>query len=537
MQPAPSTAPQVPPQTASGRRPRVARHLLVLLPLLLLLITGLRGIDFGKHWDERVQVDVLHTAIDSQTLLPKWYRYPSVIFWMTFGALAPEIAAEIPRDAAQMKATQARLNSTVESPEFRLRMRTVFLSVTCLTILWTYLLALTCFGSALGAFLAASCIGLSWEVAYHARWIAPDGVLMQFSTLTLLLLALAVTRRDSRWLVGAALAAGFSCGTKYTGGILLLPLLIAAAQVWKQRSMHARAVRAAGLLGVFVLAFVLTTPGAVLQPFIFLRHVGFEIDHYRTGHYGATIDSGLPHLAAMMRYLFVHLFSQQVALALLVSISAAIGLMHCVRRAPRTALLLASFPIAYLLYMSTQRVLFVRNLLFVAPVIAVFAAHGATGLWSSLGGSRRSAGARAQLAAAGMLGLALWAVNGSFLIMASESIRARDPDADVRAFSAWADARPDQRLFLSTRVAESLERLDLAAPANATRVDGPDVDAAAFFPAETISSSLRANRPGTALAIFGAMDVNFEFYPVWKEPKLLVYPAAAARDAGILGDG
>jgi len=553
MQSDPSIAPEQPPHDAPRARPsgpapgagrvgRLARHLVVLAPLLLLLGTGQRGIDFGKHWDERVQVEVLHTAIDTQTLLPKWYRYPSVIFWLTLGSLTPEILAQIPHTAAEMKATQASLNATVESPEFRLRTRSLFLFVTCLTVLWTYLLALSWHGRALEGFLAASCVGLSWEVAYHARWIAPDGILMQFSALTLLLLVLAVSRRNARWLVAAALSAGLACGTKYTGGILLLPLFVAAAQVWAQRPVAERILRSAGLALVFVFAFVLSTPGALLQPYIFTRHVGFEIEHYRTGHYGSSIEAGLPHLAAMGRYISTHLFSHQAVLALVVSICAAIGFVGSVRRAPRMALLLACFPIVYVLYMSTQRVLFVRNLLLVAPIIAVFAAHGATTLLTGLQGKKRpesaSRGRPAGVLAAGLLIAVVWLVNGSFLIRAGEGIRERDHDADVRAFSSWADDRTDLRLYISDRVARDMARLQLALPINGIRDRAAEVDAAAFFPAELAPDvQLAANRPGTALAIFGALDVNFAFYPAWKEPKLLVYPATAARAAGILSDG
>src|SRR5436309_7703532 len=70
----------------------------------------------------------------------------------------------------------------------------------------------------------------SLEIAYHARWVAPDAVQMQFAALWLMLFALALHSQKHvfGWLRVAAVAAGFSCGTKYQGGILLLPVLIYA---------------------------------------------------------------------------------------------------------------------------------------------------------------------------------------------------------------------------------------------------------------------------------------------------------------------
>ena len=533
----PAAEPGAPAALARGRSRGLLQHALVLLPLLLCFVTGLRGIDFGHHWDESIQVENLQRAIDTQTLLPKWYRYPSVLFWMTLGALTPEIASELPRNAEEMKATQARLTKVAKSNRFRLRLRSVFLVATCLSVLWTWVAAYLWRGSLLEAFLAASLLGLSWEVGYHARWVAPDGILMQFGALTLMLASLAIARRDGRWLWGAALAAGLGCGTKYTGGILLLPLWVGAWQVWRGRPAAARLGRCAGLTAAFALAFIASTPGAVLQPFVFLRHVGFEIEHYRTGHYGATVEAGLPHLVAILRYLGAHLFSWQSGLALAASGLSVAGAVLAVRRSPRRALLVGCVPLLYVLYMSTQRVMFVRNLLLVAPMLALFAAHGATRILDAVrerAARTGRASARWRWAAGGVVAV-LWGVNTPYLIAASQSIRDRDVDRDVRAAHAWLTGEADGRVFVSPRVRRKLGQLELALPDNATPDPRAAVDAALFFPAETPSNAqLEANRPGTSLAVFGPLDVNFPYYPAWPNPKVVAYPADAARRVGVL---
>lgn len=515
------------PQPPSGTR--AAWHLLLLLPLSFLLWSGLRGVDFGHHWDEAVQIENTDRAIENQTLLPKWYRYPSMLFWMTFASLGPELLeGGFPSDGEEMRAKQDKLSRVVRSEGFKLRLRGVFLLVTALTLIWTYVAAFLWRRNPFEALTAASFLALSWELGYHARWVAPDGVLMQFSALTLMFVALATSGGKSGWLFAAAVAAGLGCGTKYTGGILLLPVLLAA---WSQRSgSHWQFARNSAALGlVFLLSFVLTTPGAVLQPFVFVRHIGFEIEHYRSGHYGATIEAGGEHLGAMLRYLSAHLFSHHPVLSLAIAACGIFGLISLTKRAPAQALWIAAMPILYVVYMSTQRVMFVRNLLLIAPPLALLAAQG---VGQGLIRIRR----RGALAW-GLILAVLWSLQAPYLWRASESIRVRGDGLYVQEAYDWIQARPDQAIFITGRVQRKMVERGLEPPSNTTRQRGADVEAAVFFPTDTKSNAqLIANRPGTALAVFGPLDVNFPYYPAWANPKIVAYPAEAARQAGLLAE-
>src|SRR6516162_7795974 len=42
------------------------------------------GIDFGQHWDEPIHYNSIVQARQSHVLLPRWYHYPSMIFWLSF---------------------------------------------------------------------------------------------------------------------------------------------------------------------------------------------------------------------------------------------------------------------------------------------------------------------------------------------------------------------------------------------------------------------------------------------------------------------
>src|SRR5690349_4518854 len=115
------------------------RVLLLSLPVLALLaivwVTGIMGIDLGHHWDEPYNMGYVATAIRSQVLLPRYYNYPSVMFWLTLGSLAPSIPAAMRSEAFE-------ISEYVVSQQFLLQTRVIFLIVSSLAVVWIYLLVL-----------------------------------------------------------------------------------------------------------------------------------------------------------------------------------------------------------------------------------------------------------------------------------------------------------------------------------------------------------------------------------------------------------
>ncbi len=196
---------------------RVMRYAPLLLPLIILVGTGIRGLDFGLHWDERPwQIGPVKSMVESRTLLPGYYDYPSFDYWLNLLVLVPDVVTpQIPGESLR-----EHLIHTLDSHAYLMRLRAIYLVITSLTLVWVYLLALEYRRSWLEALFAASVVAGSWEVAYHARWVATDGILMQFAALTVLLAARALKRRSRSWLVAAAVAAGLGFGTKYPGGLL-----------------------------------------------------------------------------------------------------------------------------------------------------------------------------------------------------------------------------------------------------------------------------------------------------------------------------
>jgi hypothetical protein len=113
----------------------------------------------------------------------------------------------------------------------------------------------------------------------------------------------------------------------------------------------------------------------LLNPFLLLdidhaaHDISSEISHYAGGHPGATVDRGLPHLAATLGGLADDLGPALSALAI-------IGVVAGLRRNLRATVILVGVPGIHLLFMSLQRVQILRNVLAMLPVLAIFSALG-----------------------------------------------------------------------------------------------------------------------------------------------------------------
>ena len=196
----------------------------VLLPFLLLVGTGLRGLDFGLHWDERPwQIGPTKHMVQSATLLPGYYTYPSFDYWLNLAVLSPDVVT--PRKSGERLATH--LVRVLDSQAYLFRLRAVYLVIASLALVWVYLLVLQRGGAWSEALFASCVLGGSREIAYHLRWVASDGMLMQSGALTVLLALRAFDTRKQSWLMAAAAAAGVGFGTKYPGGLLVLPVALA----------------------------------------------------------------------------------------------------------------------------------------------------------------------------------------------------------------------------------------------------------------------------------------------------------------------
>jgi len=523
--------------TSGGTLSARATWLLFLIPLGWFLWSGARGIDFGNHWDEEIQLSLVQESIDDETFLPGWYNYSSISYWLALAALTPELVTSDlsgldplnPRESVAaptpgLRPVQDRLIEATKDPDFLLRTRGVFLCVSSLMLLGVFL-ASRAKGGPWEALFAAGLLATSFELSYHARWIAPDCILAAFVALFLATLIRLPSGRCN--LVCLGLIAGLATGTKYTGGLLLLPIFI----TWWRQVPERQPRQLARALGAFACTFLITTPGALLQPVRFWRDVAHESSHYSLHHHGFTVEGGLDHLGLNLQWLSMDLGSPYTVLALFISFLTLIGVVSSWRHDRFEAALLLVIPLAWLLFFSSRNVLFVRNLLPIAPFFALFAGRGLSFFANSLPERARPVAAA--------LGACVLVVNGAFAWSASESIRSRGTSDPVVELLTWLETeRGDRTVYISEPVARELYALQggsLPEGCHST-LDSP-ADLAAFRPGEIAldaetrkerskAGNLLSNVPGCLEASFGPREVNWEWYTTWQEPRIVVIERA-----------
>lgn len=480
----------------------------VLALLAFFIVCTWTGVDFGSHWDEYPWfIGPAGTAIRNGTILPASYLYPSLLHDITLIALTPELLRG--RDVAARMA---------ESKAFIFRMRRIMAVITSLTIVWLFLLVLVWRESPREALLAAAIGAGSWEVQYHARWVTVDPLVVQFGALTLLC-AVAGYRRASPWLLRAsAVAAGLACGAKYPAGLLLLTVLLAC---WFSES---RTRRIAEALVLFALTFLVTTPGAVLDTPRMLEGVFEGVRIYGSGWGVYTVSGPIEHARLLAEYIGLVLLSHTPLIAAFLTMAAVMGAIVTTRDDRRAALIVLSFPVVFLLYFSTQRVMIVRNVLVVMPFLAAFAAIGIGALLKR--GIRAPALRRVASAAVAVMLM----VNLAWLWTAAGTIK-RPAREYVAQLAEYLDAHPDRRFAISPRVLKELYAFDgRQRPAIASHA--PGVDAVVFFALDFPHMGVVANRRDTVERWFGAQEVNFNYYPTWPaaDRVLVVHPRELIRD-------
>jgi len=509
-------------------------RLLGALPVLglfaLFIITGLRGVDFGFHWDEHDwHIAPGRLMVQTGILLPKSYIYPSFDKWLVLipaAARGVRVAIESGGDPATIQAAMLKM---FDAGGYLLRVRAVFIVVSALAILWTYGAALALRFRRWEAFVAACGIALSWEYAYHARWAVTDCILVQFTALTMFMLALFHRTGKPFWLNAASVAAGLGMGTKYPGLILLFGVMVAGALTLPRTAYVAQVRRVVTLGAIASAVYLCTTPGTLLEPIVFVTDTRMMSNYYANNHHaGHTTAGGWDHARTVLEYFGVTLFSAHQWIALPMFVMAVVGGALWVKRDYRYAAFLVGFPCLFLLmFCSKYKVMIARNYLFLMPCFAIMMARtvGDIARWLPKPALRWAYGA-------GLL--AVFGIQVAWQIKAGESIRHYDPDQYVRQALDYVSRHPDTQFRVSKNVRASARAQHLTLPKNVVG-DHAGTQVVFFGIAEGPGSwNFQTNDAFLTKAVFGPLEVNFNWYAGWTgQDRLVVMTIEKARATGV----
>jgi Dolichyl-phosphate-mannose-protein mannosyltransferase len=519
-----------------------ARWLLIALPAVVLValfaITDIRGVDFGDHWDEvDWQVQPVRDMVNSGLLLPRASLYPTFGKWLTLLPAIPSAIGAALKKGSTTHDVQAAMMAKVNPPSYLLTVRCVYICVSALAIAWVYAAALALRRPWWEAFLAAAGLGLSWQYAYHARWVATDCLLVQFSALTLFMLALFSRQAKLRWLRAAAVTAGLATGSKFPGGVLLLPIVLASVTTLPHRSVRdlpAQLLRAVSLCAIAFGAYLLTTPATLLDPFNFADQLTFIAKYYEKGHWGYTVSGPAQHWRLVLTYFAVSFFSPHLPIAVALFACAVLGAVVWIRNDRPIGPVLVAFPVLFLAYFCGKyRAMIVRNYLFITPFLCILMARGVGEIFVRLARWQRLRFPWASAALAAVLMVALTA-NAVWLVQAGESIRHFDPARDVAQAVTYVSEHPQTRFLISNKVRALAAAQHLGLPTNVTK--DRNFDQVIFF-AEAEGPDgfhMKTNDPWMAKAVFGQREIDYGWYATWTgRDRVVAMTAAKARYAGV----
>lgn len=542
---------------------------------LFVFSTSIAGVDFGRYSDEsNFTIPLITKTVEKGVIIPGAYGYPSLWYSFSLIPLVPygidyilNHRSSIKLDHDSANVLQNFLVDVSKSHGFLLQTRTLFIFISLLTIFWIYILVRKWRNNITEAFFAAAIFGLSWEINYHVRWITPHGISMQFVILTILFLVYALKSKIYKnalgWLLIAASSAGIATGAKYPSGLLLVPLFITFYILFKQHTNDdSRAVKfffgyVIALLGVYGISFFLTTPGVLLDPIRFLGDVMHEIRVYLTDVGSYQVAPGLQHFLLIFHYLVLVLFSKYIFIAVSLFVLVVIGAISLIKEEKKIAIIFFSFPLLYVIFLSSLGTMYVRNLLELVPFLAILSARGISFLLDRT--VFKNTVVRYVFIS---LVSSLLFINAQWLVAAAKSIQERQSENYVAQLVSYVDSHQNIQFVVSEIIAKELKKFDEKNRVNINTHIVPSSQQAIFHAFEfVVDKKIRedivkndlplhkiadfaieqqkekkdvsrwtANRFNYTILWFGPYDANFNYYPNWfGNDRILVMPLNTAR--------
>jgi hypothetical protein len=326
------------------------------------------GLPFLWHPDEPANVGLGAHMVDNGTWNPHSFLYPSMLYDVV--AIVGRVQHALGGwhfDAGN--STQGMGTGYTTDPHLYLALRliTVALSVgTCVVVFGIVHLVTKRWWAAT---IAAALLAVSPLMVLNGVYITPD-TYSAFFTAFGLLAALWVLRRGRRLdYVIAGIAVGLAAGAKYDPAVVAVSVIIAhflrspgrdPAQAGaehldsdRKRPSWLRDAPLLVLAGITsIVAFLVTTPGAIMTPHAFVHDIRFVAHYYgTTGHAGNTGSS------------FVFYMQVLAHQGLLFTLMVACGLVSLMGRWRREALVVIGFVVCYTALISAQVVHFDREFL------------------------------------------------------------------------------------------------------------------------------------------------------------------------------
>lgn len=329
----------------------------VLAGGLALRLYGIRhGLPFVYHSDEALHFTNRAVAMFSDGMDPEYFQNPSGFTYLVHFALRFQYGGGWPfGDFRQITRQYA-----ADPSEIYETARELATLLCMLGVLAVYGVGRRLWGAMEGV-AAAAVLSFAFLTVAYSRYAVTDVGVLAPAAIALYATIRAHEDGRTRHFLLAGVAIGIAVGFKYTAGLLLAPLLLAAAL--RARADRATIAAAAAALVLSAIAFLVTTP-------YFLPHLGEAVTQLRAQSYEADVPKlGQP---AGNGHLF-YLRSLTWGLGWGAALAAVAGALLELRRDRLRGLLLALFPLLLFAYLGFAERFFGRWLMPAYPVLALLA--------------------------------------------------------------------------------------------------------------------------------------------------------------------
>jgi hypothetical protein len=454
-----------------------------------LFINGAIGIDFGYHWDEEIFVEQASDSFNSGVFLPHLYIYPSFCYYLVVfaGGIYKIFNSETP------------INALLLSSDFYVFIRYIFLFISSLTVIWVYLLTLKITKKTFISLFAGLLFCSSFEFCYHSRWAVSDCIAVQFAFLSTLILFLDTNFK--RKIIWSSLVAGIAIGTKYTAGIVCINILFYIFYDFFNKKEAENSIKELLRFVAFCfIGFIITTPGAICEPFLFAGSLIHQKNIYSTGHYGYTIQSGFPHFMKIIEYVVFVLFSDMSFVSVSFFILMVLGIIYIISKKELHVAVMFATMLIYIIFISTFKVMIVRNLLYVFPVFIVVAALGFDYL---LGLIRKQYVFILKFVFVIFIGFSIISV-----VSSSISIYNKNKIDYAREVKNYILKNPDKNFIFSPQISSLINIKN----SNEIILNNSYL---IFLKDEISCDKYIANKRKQFEKVIGVKDINLDYYPTW----------------------
>jgi 4-amino-4-deoxy-L-arabinose transferase-like glycosyltransferase len=361
-----------------GNVRRISPAILLALVVLIALLLRIWGISadlpYIYHPDEPVPLGISLRMFKTGDMSPEFFHWPSLLFYVNFLAYIPyylfgRLAGVFQAPDSILAPVEVAMGTTyAPMPTIVLLGRLLSVAFGIGSVLVAYLIGRRLTQRAWVGLLAALLVAVSPATVWHSRWITPDNM-AAFFVLASLYASLRVYQEGrTRDYILAAVFVGLAASSKYNALLAVLPLLVAHVLRHGRQSLKKRDLYIAIVLTGLV--FLHTTPFAVLDFRDFYSGLAYDSQHYAAGHPGMEGDT--------VRWYLEYLWSTTGPVLLL----ALVGMVWGIASRSGEAVILSTFPVAYLLFISRFTVRNDRTLLpalaflFLLAALAIYQLHG-----------------------------------------------------------------------------------------------------------------------------------------------------------------